>query len=115
VLGDEHPDTLSSMANLALTYSNQGGWREAEDLDVRVMETSVRVLGGEHPDTLSRMANLAVTWKEQSRGEEAIRLMTECVQLRMQNLGADHLYTLSSTRTLNGWKMESLDISKQPN
>jgi hypothetical protein len=24
VLGDEHPDTLTSMANLAATYRNQG-------------------------------------------------------------------------------------------
>jgi hypothetical protein len=38
VLGDEHPDTLTSMADLASTYSNQGRWKEAEELEVRVME-----------------------------------------------------------------------------
>ncbi|KZL63858.1 kinesin light chain 3, partial [Colletotrichum incanum] len=32
VLGDEHPDTLTSMANLASTYRNQGRWKEAEEL-----------------------------------------------------------------------------------
>ncbi|KZL71202.1 hypothetical protein CI238_13518, partial [Colletotrichum incanum] len=32
ILGDEHPDTLSSMANLAATYWNQGRWKEAEEL-----------------------------------------------------------------------------------
>ena len=30
VLGEEHPDTLSSMANLAATFWNQGRWKEAE-------------------------------------------------------------------------------------
>jgi hypothetical protein len=30
VLGDDHPDTLTSMANLAATYSNQGRWKDAE-------------------------------------------------------------------------------------
>ena len=27
VLGEEHPSTLTSMNNLALTYSNQGRWK----------------------------------------------------------------------------------------
>ena len=53
VLGPEHPNTLTSMANLACTYGSQGRWTEAEKLDVQVMETSKTVLGPEHPDTLS--------------------------------------------------------------
>ena len=54
-LGQQHPDTLTSMANLASTYWNQGRWQEAEELEVQVMETSLRVLGQEHPDTLTSM------------------------------------------------------------
>ena len=34
VLGQDHPDTLTSMANLASTYRSQGRWKEAEELDV---------------------------------------------------------------------------------
>ena len=34
VLRVEHPFTLSSMANLALIYRNQGRWKEAEELAV---------------------------------------------------------------------------------
>jgi hypothetical protein len=46
VLGAEHPDTLTSMDNLALTYGDQGRWMEAEELVLRVMETmKKRVLG----------------------------------------------------------------------
>jgi hypothetical protein len=48
-LGQEHPSTLTSMANLASTFWNQGRWKEAEDLEVLVMETSSRVFGQEHP------------------------------------------------------------------
>lgn len=44
VLGQEHPDTLTSMANLASTYRKQGPWKEAEELNVQVMETRKRVL-----------------------------------------------------------------------
>jgi GTPase SAR1 family protein len=61
VLGAEHPDTLTTMNNLALTYTNQGRWKEAEEMDVQVMETRKRVLGDEHPDTLTTMNNLAST------------------------------------------------------
>ena len=39
VLGSEHLDTLTSMANLASTFWNQGRWTEAERLRVQVMET----------------------------------------------------------------------------
>ena len=38
VLGDDHPDTLTSMGNLANTYRNQGHWKDAEALQVVVME-----------------------------------------------------------------------------
>jgi hypothetical protein len=48
VLGQEHPGTLASMANLASTYRNQGRWKEAEELVVKVMETSSKVLGPRH-------------------------------------------------------------------
>ncbi|RYP75597.1 hypothetical protein DL771_002297 [Monosporascus sp. 5C6A] len=61
VLGEDHPDTLMSMGNLASTYADQGRWKEAEDLQVRVMETRKKVLGEDHPDTLMSMGNLAST------------------------------------------------------
>ena len=70
VLGPEHPSTLTSMANLASTYWNQGQWEEAEELNVQVIETRKRVLGLEHPSMLTSMANLARTWKSQSWSEE---------------------------------------------
>ncbi|KAK3898992.1 hypothetical protein C8A05DRAFT_18505, partial [Staphylotrichum tortipilum] len=34
----DHLSTLTSMANLWLTYGNQGRWEEAEKLDVQVEE-----------------------------------------------------------------------------
>ena len=71
-LGTEHPDTLTSMANLAATYRNQGRWKDAEQLEVQVMETRKRVLGVEHPATLTSMANLAFTLKAQDLMDEAI-------------------------------------------
>ena len=47
LLGEEHPVTISSMANLAWTYWKQGRWNEAEKLDVQVMDmrTKLQLLG----------------------------------------------------------------------
>jgi hypothetical protein len=36
----DHPHTLSSIANVAATYRDQGRWDEAEKLGVQVMEIS---------------------------------------------------------------------------
>ena len=79
VLGQEHPDTLTSMGNRASTFWNQGRWKEAEELEVQVMETSKRVLGQEHPSTLTSMANLATTYMSQGRRTEAMRLQIEAI------------------------------------
>ena len=74
VLGVDHPSTLTSIANLASTYWNQGRWTEAEQLEVQVMETRKRVLGIDHPDTLISIANLASTYRNQGRWTEAEQL-----------------------------------------
>ena len=51
VLGEQHPHSLTSMVNLALTYRDQGWRKEAEELFVLVMETRKRVLREEHHDS----------------------------------------------------------------
>ena len=61
LLGEEHPHTLLSMANLAATYRNQGKWKEAEALEVLVMEKSKHFLEEEHSDTLTSIEYLIVT------------------------------------------------------
>jgi hypothetical protein len=62
VLREEHPDMLTSMANLVLTYRDQGWWKEAEELFVQVMATRKRVLREEHPSTLISIGNLALMY-----------------------------------------------------
>ena len=49
VLGEEHPDTLTSMNNLAETLRAQGDHDGARQLQERVLEVRTRVLGEEHP------------------------------------------------------------------
>jgi hypothetical protein len=100
VLGEEHPDTLLSIANLASTYWNQGRWKEAEELEVQVMETRKRVLGEEHPGTLTSMANLAATYWNQGRWKEAEELEVQVMETSLRVLGEEHPDTLTIMQNL---------------
>ncbi|OCK81827.1 TPR-like protein [Lepidopterella palustris CBS 459.81] len=99
-LGQEHPSTLTSMANLASTYRNQGRWREAEELFVQAMETRKRVQGPEHPDTLTSMANLASTYRNQGRWEEAEELFVQVMETSLRVLEPEHPDTLTCIANL---------------
>jgi tetratricopeptide (TPR) repeat protein len=111
VLSDEHPDTLTSMGNLALTYRHQGRWKEAEELGVQVLQITKRVLGDEHPNTLTSMSNLAFTLRSQARYEEALVLMEKCFQSRQKALGEQHPDTQKSFGHLNDWRAELSDTN----
>ncbi|GAB0146920.1 hypothetical protein EsHS_00007305 [Epichloe bromicola] len=105
-MGLDHPSTLTSMANLASTYCNQGRWEEAEGLEVQVMETRKTKLGADHPDTLTSMANLAHTYWSQDRRTEAADLMRRCVEAQKGKLGAEHPDYRNNYRILIRWKSE---------
>ncbi|KAF1813614.1 HET-domain-containing protein [Eremomyces bilateralis CBS 781.70] len=115
LLGLEHPDTLTSMANLASTYRNQGRWDAAEELEVQVMETRKKKLGADHPHTLSSMANLASTYWNQGRWDAAEELEVQVMETRKKKLGADHPDTLSSLANLAStyWKQGRWDAAEE--
>src|SRR3954469_21910830 len=100
VLGEEHPSTLTSMANLASTFWNQGRWKETEELEVQVKDTRKRELGEEHPDTLTSMANLASTFSYQGRWKETEELEVQVKDTRKRVLGEEHPDTLISMANL---------------
>ncbi len=97
ILGEDHPDTLSSMTNLASTYQEQGRLAEAEELLIQVLKTEKQELGEEHPDTLASMNNLAEALSNQGKYEEAEAILRRTLMLREKVLGKDHSETLSST------------------
>jgi tetratricopeptide (TPR) repeat protein len=98
--GAEHPDTLMSMHNLALTYSDQRRYAEAEKLLTQVLETRKRVLRDDHPGTLMSMHNLASIYSDQRRYAEAEKLLTQVLETRKRVLGDDHPDTLISMHKL---------------
>ncbi|KAF2690360.1 HET-domain-containing protein [Lentithecium fluviatile CBS 122367] len=113
VLGDEHPSTLTSMANLASTYRNQGRWKEAEELQATELGICSRVLGDEHPDTLTSMANLAFTLQSQGSISKAASLIENCCELQTEVLGPEHPDTVSSRETLAAWRLDTVQLKDE--
>jgi len=85
---------------LAVTLCNQGQWKEAEALQVQIMQTRKRVLGQQHPDTLGSMNNLALTYWNQGRLKEAEELLMQVMETNSRVLGQEHPETLTSRSNL---------------
>jgi tetratricopeptide (TPR) repeat protein len=100
VLGVEHPDTLTSVNNLASLYTSQGRYGEAEPLLVGALEASERVLVVEHPDTLTSMNNLALLYASQGQYGKAEPLYERALEARKRVLGVEHPDTLTSMNNL---------------
>jgi hypothetical protein len=61
VLGKDHPDTLTTMNNLAISLDRQGKYTEAEAMHRQTLQLRETLLGKGHPDTLRSMNDLAIS------------------------------------------------------
>ncbi|KAJ5101071.1 hypothetical protein N7456_007123 [Penicillium angulare] len=95
-LGEEHPDTLTSLANLASMLSRQGRWAEAETLSLRVLGARQKIFGAEHPATLTSTGNLAYIYCWQDRWADAEALELDRLEATKKSLGPDDPQTLAT-------------------
>ena len=100
LLGPEHPNTLSSINNLALLLKSKGDNSEAEPLYRRALEATKRVLGPEHRDTLCSLNNLAALLESKGEYEEAEPLHRRALEARERVFGPEHPDTLCSLNNL---------------
>jgi tetratricopeptide (TPR) repeat protein len=100
VLGEEHPDTLMTMHNLANTLSAQGDLSGALGLREKVVEISKRSLGEEDRRTLASMNNLSQTLSAQGDLEGARRIQEKVLEIIRRIQGEEHPDTLMSMDNL---------------
>ena len=125
LLGERHPDTLEAMAVLASIYHQHGQskeaeqevnsaaivyyqqtqhyfqqnrWKEAEELQIKMLDLQRKILGEKHTGTLETIARLASTYRQQCRWEEAEELQIKVLDLRREILGEKHVDTLNIAR-----------------
>jgi Flp pilus assembly protein TadD len=99
-LGDEHPDTLTSMNNLAGILRARGDLSNAQSWHEQDLSVCRRVLGDEHPDTLTSMNNLAGILQDRGDLSGAQSLQEQVLSARRRVLGEEHPDTLTSMNNL---------------
>ncbi|KAB5515652.1 hypothetical protein GE09DRAFT_1045767 [Coniochaeta sp. 2T2.1] len=107
ILGDEHPDTITAMNNLAITLGDMGKReeaaamrKEAAAMRKEVLEKMQRILGDEHPATISAMNNFAITLGDMGKREEAAAMKKEVLEKRQRILGDEHPDTITAMNNL---------------
>jgi non-specific serine/threonine protein kinase/serine/threonine-protein kinase len=108
IFGDDHPYTLSSIANMGFLLNRQGKLDEAEPFFREALEGRRRVLGDDHPDTLNSINNMGRLLRNLGRPEEAQALGAEAVERARRVLPAElsylGIYLTNHSRTLVAMK-----------
>ena len=81
-LGADHPDTLTSMANLAFTWKAQGQRAKAIDLLRQCAQLRRHVLRDHHPDLLSSLVALRQWEAEELELENEVEISAEALHGR---------------------------------
>jgi tetratricopeptide (TPR) repeat protein/tRNA A-37 threonylcarbamoyl transferase component Bud32 len=100
VLGEEHPETLSIMNDLADVYTQEGKTAAAQSLLTKVVEMRRRILPEDHPDTLSSLDHLAATYYAGGKYTQAEALEAKVLESRRRVLGEEHPDTLITMNDL---------------
>jgi tetratricopeptide (TPR) repeat protein len=82
-----------SQNNLALLYSSQERYEEAEPLYLSVLKMYKRMLGDEHPDLATSQLNLGVLYQKQGRCAEAEAPYRQALAIAQSKLGSNHPHT----------------------
>ena len=100
-LGPEHPDTATSLNNLALLLQAQGDLAGARPLYERALAIREKALGPEHPHTATSLNNLALLLKAQEGDFAGARPLYErALAIREKALGPEHPHTATSLNNL---------------
>ncbi|KAJ7698745.1 hypothetical protein B0H16DRAFT_1396407 [Mycena metata] len=94
VLGEDHPDTLQTMTDLAASYLALGEHKKGKELEIIVLEKRKQGRGEDDSHTLRTMGNLANSYSALGEYNRAQELKSVVLEKRKQVLGEDHSDTL---------------------
>jgi serine/threonine-protein kinase len=105
ILGTDHVDTLTTLANLGGIYAVQDRYKEALPLYERAVTITEQVLGPDHPNLPPLLDGLSASYRNTGRIEEALSVTRRSVDLARRLHGPTHpevAYTLSGLAILHG-------------
>lgn len=100
MLGEQKPETLTSMNSLARAYADQGQWVRAHEIWQEVVERRKEVLGTDHSDTLVSMSEFAEACFSCRQPNKAGELQLQVLEKTKRLLGEEHEHTLMSMNCL---------------
>jgi CHAT domain-containing protein/Tfp pilus assembly protein PilF len=100
IFGREHPDTATSLTNLAGIYILIGDYTKAEPLFKEALEIRQRMLGPEHPDTATSLNNLADLYEDIGDYAKAEPLLKEALEIYDKIVGREHRLTATTLSNL---------------
>jgi tetratricopeptide (TPR) repeat protein len=92
VLGARHPNVANSLNTLAMIYTNQNNFKQAEPAFQRALSISLQSLGPEHPTTLKILINYARMLRKARRNTKAEEMEARAEAIRVK-LGQEPLQT----------------------
>jgi len=99
-LGAEHPDTVSSLNNLAEVHRSMGAFDRALPLYERSLAIREKVLGPKHRATAISLNNLALLYESTGAYERALPIYERSLAIYEQAMGAEHPETATSLDNL---------------
>src|SRR5262249_17352795 len=99
-LGEDAPDTLDSLNNVANCHAALGEYAEALQLHRETLARRRATLGPDHPHTLQSMNNVAAAGVALGRHAEALKLLQETLARREAKLHRNHPDTVQSMNAL---------------
>jgi len=86
-LGPDHPNTATSLNNLAGLHESMGAYAAALPLYERALAIYEQALGLDHPDTATSLNSLAILYSATVRPHDALPLMEQALAVDARMLG----------------------------
>ena len=99
-VGAEHPDTATSLNNLAELYRTMGAYEKAAPLYKRSLEIREKTVGPEHPETAAVLNNLALLYYTIGTYDKAESLYKRSLTINEKALGPELPNTALSLNNL---------------
>ena len=100
IRGPSHPETATSLNNLAMLYLAKDEYDRAEPYYQRALKIREAALGPKHPDVATSLTSLAMLYQKQEEYERAEPLHQRALAIRETALGPEHLDVAASLNNL---------------
>jgi CHAT domain-containing protein/tetratricopeptide (TPR) repeat protein len=100
VLGERHPNTITSLSRLGKLLLDQENLAEARPLLERVLRLRQEVLGERHPDTIGSLSSVGMLLAREGKLDAARPELERALRLYEEELGETHPYAMTSMDNL---------------